>query len=371
MRSVIIDDERPAIAELTYLLRKNNVDLIDAFTSPTDGLAFILQEKPDVVFLDIDMPEVSGLELGLQIQSKLPEIIIVFVTAYSQYALDAFKAYPLDYILKPVDENRFANTIEQIRKRLTENGKTDVMKPFIKCFGKFEVLMNNEPIKFQTQKAKELLAFLLCNSNIPVYRDEISRILFDTGDEKNDANNLRVTMYRLRNALINAGISKDQLLIRDDCTIAIEDGICDYIDFIQFIEKNKIIDRSNVKTAIRIIETLNGELMSDMEAVWATELREVMMVKAESLMIKTALFCSESEKKYLKAEKILLRLIENDPLSEAGQLTLLDLYMKAGEKDKFEVYYRRYAKIIGEEFGTKPEKKYADFYNNLYLKQSL
>ena len=362
MRAVIVDDEKPALDELTYLLSKNNSETIGAFSSPSVALEFILREKPDVVFLDIDMPEINGLELALNIQSNLPTVVIVFITAYSQYALEAFRVYPLDYILKPVDEARFSNTIEHIRKRLLENEKTSSRLPTIKCFGKFEVLIDNEPVKFQTQKSKELLAYLLCNIDIPIYRDELSRILFDTGDDKNDSNNFRVTMYRLRNTLLNAGIKKDQLLIREDCSVLIEEGICDFVDFIRFTEKNRVIDRSNVKAAIRVIETINGELLSDIDALWATELRESLLVKSENLMIKTALFCLDTEKKPFKAEKILLRLVENDPLSENGQLALLDLYIMTGEKDKFLVYYRNFAKMLNEEFGTKPSKKYSDYY---------
>ena len=206
MRAVIIDDEKPALDELTFLLNKSNSEIIGAFSSPSSGLEFILREKPDVVFLDIDMPQINGLELALKIQSNLPAVIIVFVTAYAQYALEAFRVYPLDYILKPVDETRFASTIEHVRRRLSENEKTSSRLPTIKCFGKFEILIDNEPVKFQTQKSKELLAFLLCNIDSPIYRDELSRILFDTGDDKNDSNNFRVTMYRLRNSLLNSGL---------------------------------------------------------------------------------------------------------------------------------------------------------------------
>ena len=365
MRAVIIDDERPALDELTYLLKKSNSDIIGTFTSPSMGLEFVLREKPDVVFLDIDMPEISGLELGLKIQSTLPAIIIVFVTAYSQYALEAFRAYPMDYILKPVDEVRFSNTIEHIRKRLADSEKITSKKPLIKCFGKFEFFMDNKPVKFQTQKSKELLAFLLCSIDMPVFRDELSRMLFDTGDEKNDSNNFRVTMYRLRNAFINAGIKKEHLLIREDLSVVIDDGVCDYVDFIRFTEKNKLIDRSNVKTAISIIETINGELLSDIDAVWATEIRERMMVKAENLMIKTSIYCFEIEKKPFKAEKILLRLAENDPLSENGQLALLDLYIKTRDTEKYRFYYRSFAKMLDEEFGTKPSKKYSDYYEKI------
>jgi two-component SAPR family response regulator len=115
MRAVLIDDERPALDELSYLLKENSIEVIGTFQNTNGVLDFILQEKSDVVFLDIELREKNGIDFGVELQNSIESTAIIFVTAYPEYALEAFRAYPLDYITKPVDEERLARTLRHVR----------------------------------------------------------------------------------------------------------------------------------------------------------------------------------------------------------------------------------------------------------------
>jgi two-component system, LytTR family, response regulator len=115
LSALIIDDEAPAREELKALLADaSDVEVIGECGNAIEGLSAIHRLRPDVVFLDIQMPRVSGLEMvGMIEPSALPHI--VFVTAYDEHALKAFEEHAADYLLKPVDAQRLAKTLDWLR----------------------------------------------------------------------------------------------------------------------------------------------------------------------------------------------------------------------------------------------------------------
>lgn len=117
IRACIIDDEAPARRELRFLLGQiDGVEVICEASNGAIGLKKIREHCPDVIFLDINMPGLNGLELS-QILADLPaQPLVVFATAYEQYALQAFDVSAFDYILKPFELERLQKTIAKMRK---------------------------------------------------------------------------------------------------------------------------------------------------------------------------------------------------------------------------------------------------------------
>lgn len=117
MRILIVDDERPARDKLRrYLEQEPDVAALDEARDGIEALERIATFKPDVVFLDIQMPEVSGIELAASLPAPAP--LIVFATAFDQYAIRAFDANAIDYLLKPYDRERLQRALERVRQRL-------------------------------------------------------------------------------------------------------------------------------------------------------------------------------------------------------------------------------------------------------------
>jgi two-component system, LytTR family, response regulator len=117
MRILIVDDERPARDKLRRLLeREADVTALAEARDGVEALEQIDAFKPDVAFLDIQMPEVSGLEVAASLPAPAP--LIVFVTAFDQYAIQAFDANAIDYLLKPYDQARLQRALERVRQRL-------------------------------------------------------------------------------------------------------------------------------------------------------------------------------------------------------------------------------------------------------------
>jgi len=121
MRILIVDDERPARDKLRRLLEQEaGISAIDEARDGVEALERIASFAPDALLLDIQMPEISGLELAASLPSPAP--LVVFVTAYDQYALRAFDANAIDYLLKPYDQQRLQRALQRLRERLSQRG---------------------------------------------------------------------------------------------------------------------------------------------------------------------------------------------------------------------------------------------------------
>lgn len=111
IRTIIIDDEQHAVEFLEYQLQKfSDVEIIGKLQDSTKAKKFIEQHRPDLVFLDIEMPQLNGFDVLQQLESY--DFKLVFTTAYQQYALRALKIHALDYLLKPIDKNELRQTLD-------------------------------------------------------------------------------------------------------------------------------------------------------------------------------------------------------------------------------------------------------------------
>jgi two-component system, LytTR family, response regulator len=123
INAIIIDDEPLAISVVEeYLAKHQDIEVIGTFNDGFQGLKGITELKPDLVFLDVQMPKISGIEM-LELLDDLPAI--VFTTAFEEYAIKAFEANAIDYLLKPFSQDRFDASIERFKLR-PANQKTEV-----------------------------------------------------------------------------------------------------------------------------------------------------------------------------------------------------------------------------------------------------
>ena len=112
---MIVDDESLALSRLQRLLNENGIEDITAFNNPIEALKEITKTKFDVVFLDISMPNITGLELADSIIQLEPKTFIIFQTAYSEFALEAYKSGGMGYLIKPIESNDIKNILEKVR----------------------------------------------------------------------------------------------------------------------------------------------------------------------------------------------------------------------------------------------------------------
>jgi two-component system, LytTR family, response regulator LytT len=119
LRAIIVDDEAPARSELKFLLDElGSVDVVAEAASVREAIEKLKEYQCEVMFLDINMPEANGLQLANALQHLRYPPAIVFVTAYSEFALDAFKVNAIDYLVKPVESDRLAQAVARVKENV-------------------------------------------------------------------------------------------------------------------------------------------------------------------------------------------------------------------------------------------------------------
>lgn len=121
MRVMVVDDEQPARDELCYLLREiPGVEIVGEAATGEETLRKFKEYRPDALFLDIQMPDASGVDVARELARQGFTPAIVFATAYDQYAIEAFDINAVDYLLKPFSEDRLGKTVQRLRRRLED-----------------------------------------------------------------------------------------------------------------------------------------------------------------------------------------------------------------------------------------------------------
>ena len=179
---------------------------------------------PDVIFSDIRMPGLSGLELAVQLKQLAPGTKLVFVTGYD-YAVDAYRLHVDGYITKPADAERVREELDH----LFPDDKASAERIRVQCFGQFEVFWKNQPLSFSRRQTKELFAYLIDRRGALCSTDNIISVLcegpLDTGKSKHLVWNLTSD---LKTTLRSIGM--EDVLVSKNRQIAIRPDLldCDY-----------------------------------------------------------------------------------------------------------------------------------------------
>ena len=155
MKIIIVDDERLGVRQ--FQMEAESVigtEIAGAFTNPEEALEYARENPVEAAFLDIEMPVMNGLVLAQKLREIIPGIVIIFVTGYEQYAMDAFRIKADFYLTKPYDRKDIAEAIERARLLSARLKK----RVYLRTFGKFDMFVDGQVVHFTNNKAKELLA---------------------------------------------------------------------------------------------------------------------------------------------------------------------------------------------------------------------
>jgi DNA-binding LytR/AlgR family response regulator len=141
LRALLVDDEAPARSELRYLLGAHpDVEVVGEAASAAEALRLAGAVEYDVVFLDVEMPGLTGLEAARLVRERAGAPDLVFVTAHERYAVDAFAVEAFDYLLKPVDPERLSRVVERLRERSREDARPVQKIPVVAGGGGTELI---------------------------------------------------------------------------------------------------------------------------------------------------------------------------------------------------------------------------------------
>ncbi|HEV7669238.1 MAG TPA: LytTR family DNA-binding domain-containing protein [Thermoanaerobaculia bacterium] len=155
LRVLVVDDEPLARKDLELMLgAEPGIEVLPGADDGESALSPIAEAKPDVLFLDIRMPGLDGFELLARIEPRnLP--LVVFVSAYDEFALKAFAVWALDYLVKPVNPARLRETLDRVRSRRDEHWQSRVAQEVAELRGLFESLASGQPISAQEKRTQE------------------------------------------------------------------------------------------------------------------------------------------------------------------------------------------------------------------------
>lgn len=392
--AMVVDDELPTLAWVGQLLRNSGrVTVSGMYDNPLEGLRDIRSGKPDLVFLDIEMPGMNGLELAELLSADPLPPEVVFITAYNRYALEAFKVNAVDYLLKPVLEGDLKHVLDRIELRrsrvsarfsqtgMMENNEGsslvsmdametgEVGQPFggvndIRLFGTFQMQTGSPParVRFATAKAESLLGWLLTSRDrggVPKWQ-LIDAFWPDRDDEKGDVN-LRSTVFRLNRTLRECGAGMRVVPTHGGYELEGDPVITDLETYYRMMQSR------DMKGLAEWLAHWDGQFLEDIADPWAGTLRErvrLQVAEAGRLVAEEALAGRFSPWDALTAVEAVWK---QEPYDESLQTALMRLLRKTRGRDAVMVWYHGLVLQLREELGVPPTMEVENTYRKMSL----
>jgi len=215
---VVVDDENIALEDMKEKLSRVAPDCeIHTFRLAAKGLQYILENHQiDIVFLDIMMGGMTGIQMAEKIREVHPFLPIIFLTAYSDYALDAFAFHASAYLLKPVSEDALGKEIDHLQSM----GQVKKKRVTVKTFGFFDVFVDGTPLLFSRSKSKEILAYLIDRRGAGVTMAQLASVLLENKDyDRSVQKQMQVFVSSMLQTLKEKDI--DDIVVRNHNSIAI------------------------------------------------------------------------------------------------------------------------------------------------------
>lgn len=203
MRAIVLDDE-PLMISSFMRLSKNieDLDVTATFEYAEDVIEYAKTHAFEIAFLDIEVSDMSGIECAKILKEKMPELLVVFISAYDDYIHDSNQLGGDDYILKPYNEEILENTMKKMRLLVRRQRKSI----YVQMFGRFVIMKDGIPIKLNG-KAKEILALILVKRGKEISNEEIYSTIWELREYSNDKMKVYYNaLRRLKNHLKEQGL---------------------------------------------------------------------------------------------------------------------------------------------------------------------
>lgn len=379
LRAVTVDDELPNhLLLMRFIEAEGHVNVVGQYTDPLTLLAEVAALNPDVAFVDIEMPVMSGLELAEELVSLCPDIEVVFVSAFSQYAIEAFHVNALDYLLKPVDSQEMKRVIEKLQKIILLKDHPSAEAPSeqenpcrILCLGEFEVYGagSGRKVQWLTVKVEELLAYLLMHAEKSVSKESLCEVLWPDSDYENALMNLYSTVYRLRKTIKHEGVPVQIKSDKDGYRLETEGCFIDYQEFERLtgnLKKNEQeLDTDEAADGLMAAGTLyRGELFGARSYLWSASRSEEVNRQYRQLRYSLADYFNRQNRPQQAAEQ-LEQLLNSFPDEEEACMQLMVILARRKDRAAVESLYQRYTAYLEGELNVSPTLQFQKHYASL------
>ena len=354
IQAIIVDDEQPSLDKLAKLLTQSGmVEIKGKFTEPLNALGFLKANQIDTAFLDIEMPDLDGIELANRIIDLQRQIAIVFVTAYNQYAVEAFRLNALDYLMKPVTADRLQETLQRIV------GEKEIpkcpSKLQIQCFGKFTVTTASGEVKFRTGKAEELLALLIDRRGSFISRNEMIDYLWEEYDGDRALIHFNTTLHYIKKAFIQQGVEIPIAYEKGSYRLNIDGLNCDYCRSLDFFATAGRVDQYNIVEYEEVAGIYSGDYLAGKEYTWAERNRQMLKEKFIRLWLQISAYC-KANGDLQKAINWLQQGLIQEPLHREMNYRLIEALILANDRISAGKYYDIYKNELARKLRQEPDE---------------
>ncbi|GGG63063.1 response regulator [Paenibacillus radicis (ex Gao et al. 2016)] len=382
MKALLIDDEKAALIQMERLIKDDGrIEVTGAFTTVRESLEHLSTSKTDFVFLDIGMPEMSGLTAAEYILQLDPDIRIIYVTAFSEYAIDAFELNALDYLLKPVSSARFTKTVNRMielsnyRKQPPEPAARIENEPAIVCFRRLELRGNKTPsakLKWRTSKAQELFAYLLHLKEQWISKEQLLDCLWPDYPPDKGMTHLHTSIYQIRK-LLREWSEEAVIDFSQDCYRLSFTGEGAFTD-VELFEKALMETSAPVGDSASLaaahphydsmLRLYTGHYLEEHDYWWAKPRQEQLRRQYMELVLAIARQ-ETSAGRETHAINRLMAAQQRDPYSEEICRHLLEACARLNDMEAVQRHYRSFTTLLNKELGTEPDRETTALYQNL------
>lgn len=338
MKAILVDDEPLALDFLERQLQKiSDISIVHKFVDFNLSKDADILKDIDVAFLDIEMPEINGLELAEKILEIKPSIIIVFVTAFHEYAVQAFELDTLDYIVKPVQLDRLEKTLKRIKGKADDYQEAPSSRSNNKDLRinvcrelSFEVTKDHvEMVQWRTAKAQELFLYLLLHVGKTLRKSELAELLWPEADFSSDYSQLYTAIYHVRKTLSKFDHYFSLKNVTDGYRLTIRHTSIDIVEWEKHIQSAPPIDGNSINDYEWIMALYTGAYLQMHDYIWAEPER----YRLELLWLKTAQQMADfyfQQDDLENAETWYAKICEFRPEEENAHYILMKIYDNLG-----------------------------------------
>ncbi|MFC5699816.1 response regulator [Cohnella faecalis] len=373
MNAILLDDEPLALRSLAFQLNRfEDMNILGTFSFPADAIVAAEKLRPDVAFIDIDMPDMNGIQVAEKLQDIDDSMVIVFVTAYEEYAVKAFELNALDYVLKPVQPSRLERTVQRLLEdnRLHKESRavkedTKAERVIVHCAGSMNVIgRDGEPLPWRTAKSRELFAYLVFKRGQPVRKETLLELLWPDTDEKKGFTQMYTTIYRLRKTFDAAGLSIRLLNSGDGYWLRIEDLAVDLLEWEEAIAQLPALSAESADAYQWQLDYYPGDYLDEHDYVWSEGERQRLRSLCYRQAVQLGRFWT-SQGFGKKAADTYERLQRQFPFAEEIYEALIELYANEGHYSLAQRQYELLSDMMRSEYDSEPSEEAKKIYSRI------
>ncbi|WP_127594462.1 response regulator [Paenibacillus lautus] len=373
MKVILVDDEPLALKYLERQLLKldtMSIDVIGTYTNPYEGRNEILARDVDIVFLDISLPELNGIELAEQLLEQKPHLCIVFVTGYHEYAVTAFELNAVDYIVKPVQMDRVAKTMERLRSRIASRPE-EIMEPNRNIrMAMFRQVMIEQPneqgqfalLHWRTTRAQEIFIYLLQHRGQLVRKSALIDMLWPEFDMDKAYPQLYTAIYHIRKTLEPYDTRFQITNTTEGYVLNIEGVQLDIEEWENWFMSNPSVSAESIEGHIEMMKLYTGDYLQEYDYWWAEGERQ----RLKELWLSVSLSMAEW---YVDQERIdeailcYFSIQRQHSLEEKAYFSLMKIYALQDNPAQVHRQFSLLCQVFEDEMGEEPSPYIVKWYD--------